>query len=54
MSKLLYNDDTYKIIGICMTVHRELGKSFSEIVYGDALEIELMDNNINYSREKTI
>lgn len=52
MSDLLYKDDTYKIIGICMAVHRELGKGFSEIVYGDALEIEFIDNNINYSREK--
>lgn len=52
MSELLYNNDTYKIIGICMAVHRELGKGFSEVVYGDALEIEFIDNNINYSREK--
>ena len=52
MSDLLYKDDTYKIIGICMAVHRELGRGFSEIVYGDALEIEFNDNNINYTREK--
>ncbi len=36
-----------------MEVHRELGKGFNEIVYSDALEIEFVDNNINYSREKT-
>ena len=53
MSDLLYKNDTYKIIGICMAVHSELGKGFNEIVYGDALEIELIDNSINYSREKT-
>ena len=35
-----------------MAVHRELGKGFSEVVYSDALKIELIDNNINYSREK--
>ncbi|MEW4924321.1 GxxExxY protein [Algibacter sp. 2305UL17-15] len=51
MGQLLYNDDTYKIIGICMDVHRELGKGFSEVVYGDALEIELINNKVNYSRE---
>lgn len=51
MSQLIDKDEAYKIIGICMAVHRELGKGFSEIVYGDALEIELMDNNVNYSRE---
>ena len=51
MSQLLYNEDTYKIIGLCMEVHRELGKGFSEVVYGDALEIEFLENNIVYSRE---
>ncbi|MGJ8592154.1 MAG: GxxExxY protein [Aquaticitalea sp.] len=51
MSPLLYNEDTYKIIGLSMEVHRELGKGFSEVVYGDALEIEFIDNNIPYSRE---
>ncbi len=35
-----------------MEVHKELGKGFSEIIYGDALEIEFQENNINYSREK--
>ena len=52
MSQLLYNEDIYKIIGKCMAVHRELGKGFTEIVYGDALEIEFIDNNVKYSREK--
>ncbi|MFD0836762.1 GxxExxY protein [Mariniflexile aquimaris] len=51
MSQLIYKEDTYKIIGLCMNVHSELGKGFSEVIYGDALEIELIDNNINYSRE---
>lgn len=32
MSNLLYNEDTYKIIGICMEVHRQLGKGFNEAV----------------------
>ncbi|MBU2950319.1 GxxExxY protein [Tamlana agarivorans] len=52
MQNFPYKDDTYKIIGACMAVHRELGKGFNEIVYGDALEIELTDNNINFTREK--
>ncbi len=35
-----------------MEVHKELGKGFSEIIYGDSLEIEFKKNNITYSREK--
>ena len=52
MNNLLYKEDTYKIIGICMEVHNQLGKGFNEVVYGDALEIEFIDNNIKYSKEK--
>ena len=52
MSELLYKDESYKIIGSCMEVHKELGKGFSEIIYGDALEIEFKKNSTSYSREK--
>lgn len=52
MNNLLYEKDTYKIIGICMEVHNQLGKGFSEIVYSDALEFEFIDNKIKYSKEK--
>lgn len=44
--------ETYKIIGICMEVHRILGSGLLEIVYKDALEIEFKLNNISYEREK--
>ena len=45
-------EDTYKIIGICMEVHRNLGPSLLEIVYKDALEIEFKNNTISFEREK--
>lgn len=51
MSKLIYKEEAYKIIGICMEVHSQLGKGFNEIVYADALEIELIEHKISYSRE---
>ena len=34
-------DETYQIIGVCMEVHRILGKGFLEIVYKDAIEYEM-------------
>jgi GxxExxY protein len=52
MSEILYKEEAYKIVGICMEVHNQLGKGFNEVVYADALEIEFIDNNIDYSREK--
>lgn len=51
MAELFYKEESFKIIGLCMEVHRVLGKGFSEVVYKDALEIEFMDNNIPYARE---
>ncbi|MFK7833079.1 MAG: GxxExxY protein [Winogradskyella sp.] len=48
---LIYKEEAYKIIGICMEVHNQLGKGFNEVVYADALEIEFIDNDIKYSRE---
>ena len=45
-------EETYKIIGLAMEVHKAFGKGFLEIVYKDALEIEFTDNRILYEREK--
>lgn len=39
-------EETYKIIGICMEVHRNLGPGLLEIIYKDAIEIELKENSI--------
>jgi GxxExxY protein len=44
--------ETYKIIGLCMEVHRNLGPGLLEIVYKDALEIEFATHNIPFVREK--
>jgi GxxExxY protein len=44
--------ESYQIIGICMEVHRILGKGLLEIVYKDAIEYELNNKKIPYEREK--
>jgi GxxExxY protein len=49
---LIYKDEVYKIVGICMEIHRILGKGFKEIVYKDAMEYEFKQLNLNYEREK--
>lgn len=49
---LIYEEETYKLIGLCMKVYNILGKGFSEIVYKDALEYEFKTNNLQYLREK--
>lgn len=52
MEDFYLKEETYKIIGLCMEVHRVLGKGHSEKIYGDALEYEFQINNIPYEREK--
>lgn len=51
MHELYLKEETYTIIGLCMEVHRILGKGHSEKVYGDALEYEFKKNQIPYCRE---
>lgn len=48
---LLYEQQTYKIIGACMTVHKKLGNGFLESVYEEALEKEFIKQLIPYHRQ---
>ena len=50
--ELYKKEEYYKIIGICMEVHRILGGGLLEIIYKDALEYEFRKNNIPFEREK--
>ena len=50
----LFKEETYKIIGVCMDVHRELGSGFLEAVYQEALEIEFQNQNIPFKRERQL
>lgn len=52
MSKLIYKEESYEIIGKCFEVHNNLGAGFLEIVYKDALEYEFQKAGIPYEREK--
>ena len=52
MEVLYLKDETYEIIGLCMEVHKILGKGHSEVVYKDALEYEFKLNSIPFEREK--
>jgi GxxExxY protein len=52
VSDIFYKEESYKIIGICMEVHNNLGMGFKEAVYQEALEFEFKDHNIPFMREK--
>lgn len=48
------DEQTEKIIGIAMKIHRELGYGFLEAVYQEVFEYELKNEKIPYEREKQI
>jgi len=54
MGKLLFESETYKIIGACMKVHGALGKGFLESVYQEALEKEFSKKGIPFSRQQRV
>jgi GxxExxY protein len=51
MSELLYREETRQLIGLCMEIHRELGKGHDEVIYKDALVVELSRASIPFARE---
>ncbi|TRW26556.1 GxxExxY protein [Flavobacterium zepuense] len=52
MSSILFKEEAFEIIGLCMEVHSHLGKGHNEIVYKDALQYEFFKNNIPFVREQ--
>jgi GxxExxY protein len=52
MKELLYKEETFQIVGFYMEIHGGLGKGHNEIIYKDALVIELSLARIPFSREK--
>ena len=41
VSELLYKEEAFQLVGLCMEVPRELGKGHDEVIYKDALVVEL-------------
>ena len=54
MTDILFKEESYKIIGACMEVHKKLGSGFLESVYAEALELEFKRAEIPYDREKKL
>ena len=54
MSKLISQEETFKVIGACINVHKKLGNGFSEDVYHQAIEKELLNANIPFEQQKKL
>ena len=54
MTKLFLEEQTYKILGACIEVHKQLGNGFTEEVYHEALIKELTKLNIPFEHHKKL
>ena len=50
-TKILFKEESYRIIGACMKVHRELGSRFMEAVYQEALIKEFTNSEIPFESQ---
>lgn len=54
LQNTIFKEESYKIIGAAMEVHRLLGCGFVEAIYQEALEKELALREIPFEREKEL
>jgi len=54
MAEIIYKEESYKIIGSCLTVYNKLGSGFLESVYQEALEIQFNQDKISFEKEKRL
>ena len=52
--KLLFKEETFKIIGACFDVYNEMGCGFLEPVYQECLEIEFEKQRIPFDPQKNL
>ena len=54
MVKLIFEQETFKIIGAAMNVHKGLGAGFLESVYQEAFDRELRNQKIPFETQKKL
>lgn len=52
MAELLFKEESFKVIGVCMEIHKSMGMGLKEINYKDAMEIDFIEAGILFKREQ--
>lgn len=48
MAEIIFKDESYRIMGACFEVYKEMGCGFLEAVYQESLEIELAIQSVPF------
>jgi GxxExxY protein len=48
MAEIFYKEESYRIMGACFEVYKEMGCGFLEAVYQECLEIELASQGVDF------
>src|SRR4051812_38140734 len=49
MPEIIYANESYRIMGVCMEVYKEKGCGFLEAVFQECVEIEMRDQGIPFT-----
>ncbi len=54
MAEILFREESYKVVGACFEVYKEMGCGFVEAVYQECLELEFQAQGIPYRRHSEL
>jgi GxxExxY protein len=54
MAELIYEQESYDIVGACFEVYKTMGRGFLEPVYQECLEIELSERGIPFLAQRQL
>jgi len=53
-TKLLFEEESYKILGVCIAVHKKMGSGFQKEVYEEVIQREFVKNEIPFEKKKKL
>jgi len=54
MAEIIHREESYKIMGACFEVYKQMGRGFLEAVYQECLEIELAEREIPFAAQREL